>query len=123
MGIITEGRTKIVVIETDGVNYCVAVCDGQKMHNRIAAFFCENRNVELSFSGISDLTPVFSNSSAGQLYWGFPAESNEDNLSFNDISREDEIILRRVIEREKTYLEHAYSLRKAIMDLPGGEDA
>jgi hypothetical protein len=79
--------------------------------------------VELFFSGKSDLTPVFSNSSAGQFYGGSPAESNEDNLSFNDISREDEIILRRVIDREKTYFEHAYSLRKAIMDVPGGEYA
>jgi hypothetical protein len=93
------------------------------MHNRIAAFFCENRTVALSFAGISDLIPVFSNFSTGQLYCGFPAEPNENNLSFNDISRDDEIIFRRVIERDKTDLEHAYTLRKAIMDVPGGEDA
>ena len=94
MGIITEERVKINVFETAGANCCVAACDGQKVHDRIAAAFCENKKVELSFAGTSDLTPAFLNSAVGQLYGSFPAESIENNLSFTDILEEDEIILK-----------------------------
>ena len=123
MGILTEERIKIIVIETAGDNCCVAVCDGQKVHDRIAAAFCENKKVELSFAGTSDLTPAFLNSAVGQLYGRFPPESIESSLLFIDISGEDEIILKRVIRRAKTYFEHAYSCRKALREVLGGEDA
>ena len=33
------------------------------------------------------------------------------------------LFLKRVIERAKTYFEHAYSCRKALRDVLGGEDA
>jgi hypothetical protein len=123
MGIITEERVNINVFETAGANCCVAACDGQKIHDRIVAAFCENKKVELSFAGTSDLTPAFLNSAVGQLYGSFPAESIESNLSFTNILEEDEIILKRVIERAKTYFEHAYSCRKTLRDALGGEDA
>lgn len=123
MGILTEKRTKIIIIETAGADCCVAACDGQKVHDKIAASFFENKIVELSFAGINDLTPAFLNSAVGQLYGSFPAESIENNLSFIDISQEDEIILKRVIKRARTYFEHAYSSRKALRDVLGGEDA
>jgi hypothetical protein len=123
MGISTEGRTKIIVTETFGVNYCVAACDEQKIYNRIAAVFCENKAIWLSFAGISDLTPTFLNYAAGQLYGSFSAESIESNISFIDTSREDGIILRRAIGRMETHVEHAYSCRKTNRDVSGGEDA
>jgi len=123
MGILTEERIKIIVIETAGENCCVAACDGQKVHDRIVAAFCENKKVELSFAGTSDLTPAFLNSAVGQLYGRFPPESIESSLLFIDISGEDEIILKRVIRRAKTYFEHAYSCRKALREVLGGEDA
>ena len=74
-------------------------------------------------AGTGDLTPAFLNSAVGQLYGSFPAESIESNLSFTNILEEDEIILKRVIERAKTYFEHAYSCRKTLRDELGGEDA
>lgn len=123
MGILTEEWVKINVFETAGSNCCVAACDGQKVHDRITAALCENKKVKLSFAGASDLTPAFLNSAIGQLYGCFPAELIENNLLFTDISREDEISLKRVIERAKTYFKHAYSFRKALRDVLGGEDA
>ncbi|HWR24963.1 MAG TPA: STAS-like domain-containing protein [Methanosarcina sp.] len=123
MGIVTEERVQIIVVEIAGTSFCVASCDGQKVHNRIAAALCENKEVELSFEGISELTPAFLNSAIGQLYGGFPAELIESSLLFMDISEEDGIILKRVIERAKAYFEHAYSCRKALRDVLGGEDA
>lgn len=123
MGIITEERVNINVFETTGANCCVAACDGKKIYDRIVAAFCENKKVELSFAGTSDPTPAFLNSAVGQLYGSFHAESIESNLSFTNILEEDEIILKRVIERAKTYFEHAYSCRKMLRDALGGEDA
>lgn len=123
MGILTEERIKIIVIETAGENCCVAACDGQKIHDEIAAAFRESKKVELSFAGIKDLTPAFLNSAVGQLYGLFPSESIEGHLSFMDISEEDEIILKRVIERAKICFEHADSCRKALKDVLGDEDA
>jgi hypothetical protein len=50
-------------------------------------------------------------------------ENKEVELSFTDIPEEDEIILKRVIDRAKTYFENANSCRKALSDVLGGEDA
>jgi hypothetical protein len=123
LGIFTGERVKIIVIEIVGASCCVAACDGQKVHDRIAAALCENKKVELSFEGASELTPAFLNSAVGQLYGDFPEELIESSLLFTEISQEDESILKRVIERAKTYFEHAYSCRKALRDVLGDEDA
>lgn len=123
MGILTEERVKINVFETAGENCCVAACDGQKVYEIIKAALCENKKIELSFAYVNELTPTFLNSAIGQLYGCFPAEQIESNLLFMDISEEDDIILKRVIERAKTYFEHAYTCRKALKDVLGGEDA
>lgn len=121
-GILTEERVKINVFETAGENCCVAVCDGQKVYNIITAALCEDKKIEISFADVNELTPVFLNSAIGQLYGCFPAEQIESSLLFTDISEEDEIILKRVIERAKTYFEHAYLCRKALKDVLGGEE-
>ncbi len=123
MGILTEERTKIIVAETAEADCCVAACDGQKVHDRIVVALCENKGVELSFVGASDITPVFLNSAVGQLYGSFSAELIESNLFITNMLEEDEIILKGVIKRAKTYFENAYSRRKALSDVPGGEDA
>jgi STAS-like domain of unknown function (DUF4325) len=123
MGMFTEELTRIIVIEITGTGCCVAACDGQKVHDKIAAAFCESRRVEISFAGTSDLTPAFLNSAIGQLYGSFPIELIESSLFFIDIPEEDEVILKRVIERAKTYFENAHSCGKALSDVLGGEDA
>jgi len=122
MGILTEERVKINVFETAGENCCVAACDGQKVYDKITAVLCENKKIELSFADTNELTPAFLNSAIGQLYGRFPAEQIESNLLFTDISEEDKTILKRVIERAKTYFEHAYTCRKALKDVLGGEE-
>ena len=123
MGINTEEVTKINVSETAGENCCVAACDGQKIYDRTAAALRQNEKVELSFAGINDLTPAFLNSAIGQLYGTFPAEVVENNLWFSDLAEEDEAILKRVIERAKTYFEHAGSGKKTLTDILEDEDA
>lgn len=96
MGMFTEELTRIIVIEITGTGCCVAACDGQKVHDKIAAAFCESRRVEISFAGTSDLTPAFLNSAIGQLYGSFPIELIESSLFFIDIPEEDEVILKRL---------------------------
>jgi hypothetical protein len=123
MGKSREEKVKIKIIETAGGNCCVAACDGQKVHDRIAEAFRKNSNVELSFAEIDELTPAFLNSAVGQLYGTFQAEQIEKTLSFMDIDPEDEVILKRVIERAKCYFKDAYSCKKAFRDVVGGEDA
>lgn len=123
MGILTEEKVKINVFEIVGENCCVAACDGQKIYDIIMTALGENKKVELSFANASELTPAFLNSAIGQLYGCFPAEQIESNLLFTDISEEDEIILKRVIERAKTYFKHTYTCRKALEDVLGEKDA
>ena len=123
MGKATEEKVKIKIIETAGINCCVAACDGQKVHDKIADAFRKNRIVELSFAETNELTPAFLNSAVGQLYGTFQAEIIEKSLSFTDLDHEDEIVLKRVMERAKVYFEHAYSCRKALRDVIGGDDA
>jgi hypothetical protein len=123
MGILTKELTKIIVTEIVGTDCCVAACDGQKVHDRIAAAFSESKKVEISFAGTNDITPAFFNSAVGQLYGSFPIEFIESSVFFTDIPKEDEIILKRVIERAKTYFENTNYCRKALSDVLGGEDA
>ncbi|AKB77795.1 hypothetical protein MSHOH_1312 [Methanosarcina horonobensis HB-1 = JCM 15518] len=123
MGKATEEKVKIKIIEAAGINCCVAACDGQKVHDKVADAFSKNRKVELSFSETDELTPAFLNAAVGQLYGTFQAALIEKNLSFTDLDPEDEVILKRVMERAKGYFEHAYSCRKALRDVIGGEDA
>ena len=122
MGMLTEERVKINVFDTAGENCCVAACDGKKVYDLITADLCENKKIELSFAEVSEITPAFLNSAIGQLYGCFPAEQIESSLLFTDISAEDETILKRVIDRAKTYFEHAYTCRKALKDVLGGEE-
>ncbi|AKB18613.1 hypothetical protein MSWHS_1750 [Methanosarcina sp. WWM596] len=123
MGKVTEERVKVRIIETAGSSCCVAACDGQKVHDRIADDFHKNRKVDLSFAETNEITPAFLNAAVGQLYGTFPAELIEKNLSFTDLDPEDEASIKRVMERAKGYFEHAYSCRKALRDVIGGEDA
>ncbi|WP_410509305.1 STAS-like domain-containing protein [Methanosarcina hadiensis] len=123
MGKSEEEKVKIKIIETAGINCCVAACDGQKVHDRITVAFQKNSKVELSFAETNELTPAFLNAAVGQLYGTFHADLIEKNLSFIDLDPEDEIVLKRVMERAKGYFEHAYSCRKALRDVIGGEDA
>jgi len=123
MGKVKEERVKLRIIEAAGSNFCVAACDGQKVHDIIVDAFRKNRRVELSFAENDELTPAFLNAAVGQLYGTFPAEIIEKNLSFTDLDPEDEAVLKRVMERAKGYFEHAYSCRKALRDVIGGEDA
>lgn len=123
MGKATEEKIKIKIIETSGINCCVAACDGQKVHDRIADAFHKNSKVELSFAEVDELTPAFLNAAVGQLYGIFQAELIEKSLFFADLDPEDETILKRVIERAKGYFEDAYSCKKAFRDVIGGEDA
>ncbi|MCQ1535572.1 DUF4325 domain-containing protein [Methanosarcina sp. KYL-1] len=123
MGIVTTETIKIRVIEvTEGI-CCVAACDGQKVHDRIAGAFRENKRVELSFEDTDDLTPAFLNAALGQLYGSFPGEFVEENLFFTGVAPEDELILKRVVERAKGYFEHADSYRQAFREVIGDEDA
>jgi len=123
MGKAREVKVKIKIIEAAGINCCVAACDGQKVHDRIADAFRKNSEVELSFAETDELTPAFLNSAVGQLYGTFSVEMIEKSLSFTNIDPEDEVILKRVMERAKGYFEHEYSCRKAFRDVIGGEDA
>lgn len=123
MGKSEEEKVKIKIIETAGINCCVAACDGQKVHDRIADAFHKNSKVELSFAETNELTPAFLNAAVGQLYGIFQAELIEKSLSFTDIDPENETALKRVMERAKGYFEHAYPCRKAFRDVIGGEDA
>ncbi|MRS05698.1 DUF4325 domain-containing protein [bacterium] len=123
MGKAMEEKIKIRIIEIAGINCCVAACDGQKVHDSIADAFRENSKVELSFAEVDELTPAFLNAAIGQLYGIFQAELIEKSLFFADLDPEDEIILKRVMERAKGYFEDVYSCKKAFRDVIGGEDA
>jgi hypothetical protein len=123
MGICTEEPTKIIITEIAGTSCCVAACDGQGVYDRIVMALRDSGAVVLSFAKISDITPAFLNSAVGQLYGTFPAEFIERKLIFTDIPKEDEIILKRVIERAITSSQYDSFCRKALRDVLGGEDA
>ncbi len=114
---------KISVTDVIGSGFCVASGDGQKVYEKIAQAFRANEKVELSFSDITDLTSAFLNAAIGQLYGKFSEEFIRENLSLKDLAKEDRVIMKKVVDRAKSYFKDTEPYRQAVRDVIGGNDA
>jgi hypothetical protein len=109
------------VFEIVGSPLCVASDDGQRVFDRIASAFKEERNVTLSFLNVSSLTSAFLNAAIGQLYGFYSEEEIRSQLKVKDMQPDDLALLKRVVDIAKAYFKDPKRFDRAIQEVLGDE--
>ena len=93
----------INVAKVVGDSICVTDGDGKKVYDAINHGLSDKKKIIISFDGVTDLTSAFLNNAIGQLYGNFDEILIKSNLSVTDISKNDVVILKRVVDRAKSF--------------------
>ena len=94
---------QVSMFEVVGGPLCVAVSDGQRIYDRLAAALKADRPAALSFHKVTTLTAAFLNAAIGQLYGTFGEEKIRSLLKVKDVEPVDLALLKRVIDNAKLY--------------------
>ncbi len=106
----------INVFEVVGSPLCVASDDGQRVFERIASAFKEEKNVTISFLNVSSITSAFLNAAIGQLYGSFSQDQIRAGLKVKDMQPDDLALLKRVVDTAKQYFKDPKRFNRAVQD-------
>lgn len=95
----------INVLKVVGDSICVTDEDGKKVYYVINDALSDRKKIIISFDGVTDLTSAFLNNAIGQLYGNFDEAFIKSKLSVTDMSKNDVVILRRVVDRAKSFFD------------------
>lgn len=95
----------INVVKVVGDSICVTDEDGGKVYDVINDALSDEKKIIISFDGVTDLTSAFLNNAIGQLYGNFNEAFIKSKLSVTDMSKNDVVILRRVVDRAKSFFD------------------
>ena len=107
---------KVSVFGIVGSPLCVASSDGQEVYERLNAAFEANRKVTLSFHNVTALTSAFLNAAIGQLYGTFSEDKIQASLEMENMEKDDEDLLERVVENAKQYFKDPERFNQAIRE-------
>lgn len=107
------------IFEIVGSPLCVASDDGQRVYDRIASAFKEDRNVTLSFLNVSSVTSAFLNAAIGQLYGTFKEDQIRSKLQVKDVQPDDLALLKRVVDTAKEYFKDPKRFNRAVQEAIG----
>ncbi|RKU17171.1 hypothetical protein C6501_04530 [Candidatus Poribacteria bacterium] len=107
---------KVSVFGIVGSPLCVASSDGQEVYERLNAAFEANRKVTLSFHNVTALTSAFLNAAIGQLYGTFSEDKIRSSLEMENMEKDDEDLLERVVENAKLYFKDPERFNQAIQE-------
>lgn len=107
---------KVSVFAIVGSPLCVASSDGQEVYERLNAAFEANRKVTLSFHNVTALTSAFLNAAIGQLYGTFSEDKIQSSLEMENMEKDDEDLLERVVENAKQYFKDPERFNQAIRE-------
>ena len=100
-----NNMVKISVVEVVGDSVCVTDGDGKKVYDVIFGALSNEKEIIISFDGVTDLTPTFLNNAIGQLYGKFKKDYIKSKLRVSDMSKNDMVLLKRVVDRAKSFFE------------------
>jgi hypothetical protein len=100
-----NNMVKISAVEVVGDSMCVTDGDGKKVYDVIFDALSNEKEIIISFDSVTDLTPTFLNNAIGQLYGKFKKDYIRSKLRVSDISQNDMILLKRVVDRAKSFFE------------------
>ena len=113
----------VSIFEVVGSSLCVASDDGQKIYDRLASVFKQDRVVVLSFRNVTTLTSAFLNAAIGQLYGEFDEEKIRSLLRVEEMESDDLALLKRVVDTAKQYFKDPQRFEQAVRDTLEEEDA
>lgn len=102
--------------EIVGSPFCVSTIDGQKVYELLSIALQKNQTVALSFNMVTALTAAFLNIAIGQLYGKFPEEEIKIFLFIQEIDRDDQELLKCVIENAKLYFKDPEKYNQEVRD-------
>lgn len=111
----------INVVKVVGDNICVTDEDGKKVFDVIDNALLHEKKIIISFDGVTDLTSAFLNNAVGQLYGKFDENFIKSKLSVTDVSKNDVVILRRVVDRAKSFFDDPEHYLKIANDVLGDD--
>ena len=95
----------INVVKVVGDSICVTDEDGKKVYDVINDALSDGKKIIISFDGVTDLTSAFLNNAIGQLYGNFDEAFVKSKLSVTDMPKNDVVILKRVVDRAKSFFD------------------
>ena len=104
-GCIMNNEVIINVVKVVGDSICVTDEDGKKVYDVINNALSDGKKIIISFDGVTDLTSAFLNNAIGQLYGNFDEAFVKSKISVTDISKIDVVILKRVVDRAKSFFD------------------
>ena len=114
-----------VIIVRDVVNseFCTASEDGERVHGAIVDALRQGKDVCLSFKKVKDLTSAFLNTAVGRLYDEYSEEEiREHLLPPTDVSPDDLMLLKRVVDRAKEFFKEPDRFTNATNQILGTDD-
>ncbi len=107
-------KIKISIYAIIGDSLCIAAEDGNKVYEQIKTALLKKKKVNISFLNIEMLTSAFLNTAIGRIYGEFEDKYIKSSLTVSDISDEDKLLLKRVIETAKNYYKDPDQFEKSI---------
>lgn len=109
----------ISIVGIVGSPLCVEAEDGQRVYELIKKAISEKKKITVSFLNVKMMTSAFLNTAIGQLY----RDSSEDDiktfLSVDDISDNDLVLLKRVVDTAKLFYSKGDEIGQSINDILG----
>lgn len=107
----------LIVFNIVGSSFCVGTDDGNKVFELIKKGIKENVKIKISFQNIDMITSAFLNSAIGQLYRDFTEEEIKKHITFENLAKEDIVLLKRVINTAKLYYSDPKSMETSIKEI------
>lgn len=91
----------------------LCIYDGaQDLFESITDYINRGYKVVVSFKRVSLITPTFLNTAIGQLYRVFSEEKIKGNLSIADMTPQDLVLLKRVVDNAKEFFKQFSNLKE-----------
>lgn len=97
----------------------VSAEEGNKIYQRIIELFSQHETIILDFKGITLLTTAFLNAAIGQLYKTYTSEELNQRLKLQNVSQDDLLRFKTVIERAKEYFKDPKSFQETAEETFG----
>ncbi len=102
-----------------GDSFCVAADDGERVFNQIKQVIAQGKKATISFLNVEMLTSAFLNTAIGKLYGEFDEAVLKNSLSVRDMSNEDKVLLKRVVDTAKAYYKDPEQFAKSFARILG----
>ncbi len=105
---------KVNIYTIVGDPICASPKDGDKVYKELKKALIQEKQIVVSFLNVEILTVAFLNTAIGKLYGEFDGERIKNSLSISDISDENKLRIKRVVDTAKAYYKDPDQFEKSI---------